>query len=544
MKSLREISEQLNSAEDEPNSTAFLKDIAIQLAKTDIAKIATKTMGDDLLAISLIKKKKDKNSEESELSEQETPVLFFLTTNIEITDSYIKNIFDSPSYFDSKCPESCLITSYLGEEYRLLAKKEITDKDYRTLFSDIIDVLNRQDLTDTVRLFFTNSIIGFGRNEDAFVVAKQNEIREKQASVDTRQLYTEAKQLFLHAVINQRMAKINSILSELIGKYSGEIQAIEILEKTIVHIDEFRAMIFRKGNADFVEEIAEYRLFDKGLIVRLLGAAQHLKMVQSKFTNYIAGYAICGSWVTRGYDARRDSDLDIFLLIDDLDVVQITRDELNNKVSAVIQSQAIEASTSVGLPSNALHPTTFLLSDSYRKYYEGNAILFSMIDRAFIIQDPKGILRSWQLLLNDGSIGIGPSERYTETLLDASRRDIFYPYNRIRTIFVEDLYPGLLAGAQSLLIRLGEVILPPSTVVEKLNKYINKSDIPGPREGISHLAETLTSLSKIYRGYKQKPNMHISAEQLGQMMNASEKAFAYIEQVTESIKLKRNENNG
>lgn len=547
MKSLKEISEKLNCKEEDVSvDKESFKEISAQLAETDISKMAQEKLGKNLLAISLIKKP-TKDSEEDEIPEQEaSPMLLFLMTNIVVTDNVIQNFIENSSDFDPKCPENCLITKYLLEEFRLLAKQEITDDDLRSLFFNMSCVLKRDDLKDRVRFFFNNKIVSYGRNEEAYVAAKKSEMIEKQTNIDTRSFYANGKDLFLNAEINDRNAILDSILSRLKEKYSHKIQSLELLEIAMVHMDNFKSKIFRTGNAEFVEEIAEYRLFDKGLIIRLLAAAKHLEMSLEQFEQYFIGYAICGSWATSGYDTRRDSDLDILMLIDDLDVneFKMSRNELYKKISLVVEKFASKASTMVGLPSNALHPTTFLLSDSYRKYYQGNAVLFSMIDGAFVIQDLKGILRSWQILLKDGSIDISPSERYTEALLDRSRINIFYPYKRIRTIFTEDLYPGLLAGAQSLLIRLGEVILPPNKVVEKLNKVIDRADISAPKEGFSHLAWTLQELINIYRGFKQKPNMEISVEHLGKMMDASEKAFNFIEEVVENLKSKQNTSSG
>ena len=67
---------------------------------------------------------------------------------------------------------------------------------------------------------------------------------------------------------------------------------------------------------------------------------EHLFLLR-KFEKYVTSYVIGGSLV-RG-DAKKTSDVDVFIVIDDTDVKRMPRLELKEKLRAIIYSYIMEA---------------------------------------------------------------------------------------------------------------------------------------------------------------------------------------------------------
>lgn len=531
MQTLRDIAAQLKAEQlhQEGSLDSRLQQLLRLLGNTALVQRAVDALGEGLLALTVVPyepaAEKEKGDDESSAPAKWS--LLCLTTNIEITDRAVTDFLRGPSIFTPECPLRYLAADYALEEARLLGDPNVHEDAVRGLYTKIERALQRQDLPESLRLTFSNVMAQSGLDEEAFACAKLVEIRERQRAVDPRELRQELKGALHDRQIAIRQEKFEQLLSYLRDGWEGEITGLGGLAVRMVHLELLRRTIFVRKDSQFVDHLTRGRLYDRGLLIRLAGALTHMQKVTAKFEHYIVGYALCGSWITRGHALGPDSDIDIIVLVDDIDVQKMGRVELSRKVADIIQQQGIDAANAVGLPTNALHSTTFLLTEAIKGLYEGNVVLYSMLDKAFVLFDSKSYLRSWQILLHEG--GIAPSQAYAEKLLESSRTDIFYPYRRIREAIMEDLYPGVLSGAQSLLIRMGERVLPPAEVVARLRSEDLPTDESITREGLLQIARALEQLLELYRDYKKRPFMHIPAARLGALMQAAEEAFAFMD---------------
>src|SRR3989344_1150644 len=82
---------------------------------------------------------------------------------------------------------------------------------------------------------------------------------------------------------------------------------------------------------EFIDAISSsFPVYDNGFLGALRIAAIHKSLVLRKFEKYVASYVIAGSLV-RG-TASKDSDVDVFVVIDDTDVKRMPRLELLEKI--------------------------------------------------------------------------------------------------------------------------------------------------------------------------------------------------------------------
>ncbi|MBW3016724.1 nucleotidyltransferase domain-containing protein, partial [Candidatus Woesearchaeota archaeon] len=75
-------------------------------------------------------------------------------------------------------------------------------------------------------------------------------------------------------------------------------------------------------------------IYDTGMLGAIRIAEIHKTMVLKKFEKYIVAYVLAGSLVQGR--ATKESDIDVFVVIDDTDVKKMTRAELRDKLRAII----------------------------------------------------------------------------------------------------------------------------------------------------------------------------------------------------------------
>ena len=73
-----------------------------------------------------------------------------------------------------------------------------------------------------------------------------------------------------------------------------------------------------------------FPLYDKGLLGAMRVTEIHKSLVLQKFEKYVVSYVLGGSLI-RG-EATKDSDVDVFVIINDTDVKRMPRLELKGKI--------------------------------------------------------------------------------------------------------------------------------------------------------------------------------------------------------------------
>lgn len=181
----------------------------------------------------------------------------------------------------------------------------------------------------------------------------------------------------------------------------------------------------------------------------------HKEMVLEKFERYVVSYVGVGS-ILRG-DGNAKSDIDVFMIIDDTDVKQMSRMELQDKIRNIVYSMSMQAQEMTGIKI-PLHIQTYLLTDFWDMLKEcSSPVIYTFLRDGMPFFD-RGIYRPWRLLLEMGRIK--PSREAVAKHTDAG--DMFYERakKKLLSVVVEDLYYSVLNPAQSLLMLKG--IAPPT----------------------------------------------------------------------------------
>lgn len=181
----------------------------------------------------------------------------------------------------------------------------------------------------------------------------------------------------------------------------------------------------------------------------------HKEMVLDKFEKYVVSYVGVGS-ILRG-DGNPKSDIDVFIIIDDTDVKQMSRLELQDKIRNIVYGMAQQAQELVKIKI-PLHIQTYLLTDFWDMLKDSSSpVIYTFLRDGLPFFD-RGIYRPWKLLLDQGRIK--PSReavlKHTET------GELFYERakKKLLSVVIEDLYYSVLNPAQSLLMLKG--IAPPT----------------------------------------------------------------------------------
>lgn len=189
----------------------------------------------------------------------------------------------------------------------------------------------------------------------------------------------------------------------------------------------------------------------------------HKELTLQKFEKYIVSYVGVGS-ILRG-DGNPKSDIDVFMVIDDTDVKQMSRMELVDKIRNIVYGMAQQAQEMTGIKIS-LHIQTYLLTDFWDMIKEaGSPVIFTFLRDGLPFFD-RGIYRPWKLLLDMGRIK--PSREAVAKHTDAG--DLFYERARkkLLSVVVEDLYYSVLNPAQSLLMLKK---IPPPTHKESVTLF-------------------------------------------------------------------------
>ena len=152
---------------------------------------------------------------------------------------------------------------------------------------------------------------------------------------------------------------------------------------------------------EFVDAIAQgYPVHDKGFLGALRVASIHKSLVLRKFDKYVASYVIGGSLV-RG-TAGKDSDVDVFVVVDDTDVKRMNRVELLEKLRGIIYDYIREA-TALAAVKNILNVQVWLLTDFWQRVKDAEPVAFTFIRDGIPLYD-RGTFIPWKLLLKMGRI--------------------------------------------------------------------------------------------------------------------------------------------
>jgi uncharacterized protein (UPF0332 family)/predicted nucleotidyltransferase len=195
-------------------------------------------------------------------------------------------------------------------------------------------------------------------------------------------------------------------------------------------------------------------VYDTGMMAAIKIADLHKSMVLKKFEKYIVSYVLAGS-LTQGR-ATKDSDIDVFVVIDDTDVKKMTRAELKDKLRAIIIGMGLDAGDMTGI-KNKINIQVYILTDFWDNIKEANPIIFTFLRDGVPFYD-RGIFMPWKQLLRLGKIK--PSMEAIDMYMSSGEQMLSRMKFKLRDIGMEDVFYALLTPSQAALMMFG---VPPPT---------------------------------------------------------------------------------
>jgi len=195
-------------------------------------------------------------------------------------------------------------------------------------------------------------------------------------------------------------------------------------------------------------------VFDTGMLGAIKIAEIHKSMVLKKFEKYIVSYVLAGSMVTGR--STKESDIDVFIVIDDTDVKKMTRAELKDKLRAIIINMGLDAGDMTGI-KNKINIQTYILTDFWDALREANPVMFTFLRDGVPFFD-RGIFMPWKQLLKMGKIK--PSQEAIDMYMSSGEQSLERTRFKLKDIATEDFFWALCTPSQAALMLYG--IPPPA----------------------------------------------------------------------------------
>ncbi len=213
-------------------------------------------------------------------------------------------------------------------------------------------------------------------------------------------------------------------------------------------------------------------IYDKGIVSGFKISEVHKRMVIKKFEKYIVSYCIAGAF-TKGR-ITQDSDIDVYVVIDDTDVKKMTRAELKDKLRSIIISMGYDSKQITGV-NRDFHIQVYILTDFWDSLKEAHPVIFDLLRDGVPLYD-RGIFMPWKQLLKMGKIR--PSDEAIEMFMSSGEQIQNKIKYKMREIAMEDIFLSIQTPSQAALMTYG---LPP----------------PAPKETPSVMEEVFVKKEKI-----------------------------------------------
>ncbi len=264
-------------------------------------------------------------------------------------------------------------------------------------------------------------------------------------------------------------------------------------------------------------------VYDTGMLAAIKISEVHKSMVLKKFEKYIVSYVLAGS-IVQGR-ATPQSDIDVFIVIDDTDVKKMTRAQLKDKLRAIIIGMGMEAGELTGI-RNKINIQVYILTDFWLSLREANPIIFTLLRDGVPFYD-RGIFMPWKQLLKMGKIK--PSQEAIDLFMHTGNQALKRVKFKLREIGMEDIFYALLTPSQAALMLYGQAPPSPKETPELLDEIFVKREKLLEPEFIKILEEQIQLRKDLEHGAKKE----VTGEQIDKYVTNAEK---YLKRITKLFK--------
>ncbi|MFC2135635.1 nucleotidyltransferase domain-containing protein [Bacteroidota bacterium] len=264
-------------------------------------------------------------------------------------------------------------------------------------------------------------------------------------------------------------------------------------------------------------------VYDKGMLAAIKISEIHKTMVLKKFEKYIVSYVLAGSLVQGR--ATPESDIDVFIVIDDTDVKKMTRAELKDKLRAIIIGMGLDAGKMTGI-ENKLNIQVYILTDFWDNIKEANPIIFTFLRDGVPFYD-RGIFMPWKQLLQMGRVK--PSPEAIDMFKSTGDQMIQRIKFKIKDIGMEDLFYATLTPSQAAIMMFGIAPPTPKETPEVLMDVFVKKEKLLEKEYVDILHRIIKLRKDLEHGTKKE----VKGAELDTMLTDAEK---YLERLNKLFK--------
>ncbi len=272
-------------------------------------------------------------------------------------------------------------------------------------------------------------------------------------------------------------------------------------------------------------------VFDTGMLGAIRIAELHKSMVLKKFEKYIVTYVLAGS-IVRG-QATKDSDIDVFIVIDDTDVKKMTRAELRDKLRSIIIGMGGEAGEITGI-RNKINIQIYILTDFWDMMRESNPVCFTFLRDGVPFYD-RGIFMPWKQLLKMGKIK--PSAEAIDMFMSSGEQTLDRTKLKMRDIGTEDFFWALCSPSQAALMLYGIPPPAPKELATVLRDIFVKKDALLEEEYVKIWENIFQTRKDIEHGVKKD----VSGKELDKLLADSDKYLKRLKRLFTQIEKQKDE---
>lgn len=324
-------------------------------------------------------------------------------------------------------------------------------------------------------------------------------------------------------------AELKDKLTAIINKIADDIDK-NITPQTILLSELWQSCY--DGKYDLLQLIAmSAPIFDRGILATVKIAEVHKTMILKKFEKYIVSYVVAGS-VLKGY-AKPESDIDVFVIIDDTDVKKMTRAELKDKLRAIIIGMGIEAGEITGI-KNKLHVQVYILTEFWDSLREANPIIFTLLRDCVPFYD-RGVFMPMKQLLHMGKIK--PSPEAIDMFMGAGEQMLKRVDFKLRDIGMEDIFLAILTPTQAALMLYG--VAPPDmkSCAQVLRDIFVKKEKLLEEKFVKIYEKAFKVRKDIEHGIKKQ----VTGKEVDELLNDAKKYLARIKRLFTQIEKMKQE---
>lgn len=287
------------------------------------------------------------------------------------------------------------------------------------------------------------------------------------------------------------------------------------------------------GKHDLIQLLAMAApIHDTGMLAAIKIAEVHKNMVMKKFEKYIVAYVLAGSLVQGR--ATPESDIDVFLIIDDTDVKKMTRAELKDKLRAIIVGMGLEAGEMTGI-KNKINIQVYILTDFWDSMREANPVIFTFLRDGVPFYD-RGIFMPWKQLLKMGKIK--PSPEAIDMYMSSGEQMLGKVKEKLRNIGTEDFFWSTFTPSQAALMLYGIPPPAPKETAELMREVFVKKEKLLDEKDVKVLEKVLQVRKDAEHGVKKI----ISGKEIDDLVTSCDKYLKRLKKLfTQIEKIKQEE---